>query len=368
MCEEEKSDESDVDNNEDDLPELSENDTDSYLGQPVFQSTPTTSGLQRNSQLTRSDSRANAFVSKLYDTVVITGATVDKAASAKAKEAGTITELEDHLTAAEANHMRGPSHDLELFRLFLKEHDVPQQLPLLCLDAEEMRLQSHLDCKPLVLIRFELSHQMATIIRSIMQSESCLKKLANTYIHVTLVGSCFDTKACGNLLWKTNQTGDNIEVGIFQPTMSSQRFVVGNILTGNEREFIRELEDSLEEACQAGDALRTQRRLLEETRELKRRQEVEFRLSEEADKEKERNAKQQEITDKERAANEKDDQDEEQDEEQEETIIDTEEVKKRRLAALEGYAQARKRLREGNEAEESNLEGDNSGTVNFKSS
>ena len=132
-------------------------------------------------------------------------------------------------------------------------------------------------------------------VRSIMQSESCLKKLTNTFIHVALVGSCFDTKgmcsvhyrtcqdsisyvtllvrifnyrlrcytmffqtlywmaqftkfwkkglilfhpvACGNLLWKTNQTGHNFEVGIFQPTMSSQRFVVGNILTGTLQGF-----------------------------------------------------------------------------------------------------------------------------------
>lgn len=39
-----------------------------------------------------------------------------------------------------ADDMSGPSHDLELFRLFLKEHDVPQQLALLCLDAEEVNI------------------------------------------------------------------------------------------------------------------------------------------------------------------------------------------------------------------------------------
>jgi len=36
--------------------------------------------------------------------------------------------------------MGGPSHDLQMFSLFLKEQDVPQQLALLCLDAREVNI------------------------------------------------------------------------------------------------------------------------------------------------------------------------------------------------------------------------------------
>ena len=36
--------------------------------------------------------------------------------------------------------MRGPSHDTEQFRLFLKENDGAQQLALLCLNAEEVNI------------------------------------------------------------------------------------------------------------------------------------------------------------------------------------------------------------------------------------
>ena len=32
----------------------------------------------------------------------------------------------------------GPAHDTALFRSFLKEHNVPQKLALLCLDAKEV--------------------------------------------------------------------------------------------------------------------------------------------------------------------------------------------------------------------------------------
>ena len=39
-----------------------------------------------------------------------------------------------------ADDMGGPSHDIEQFRLFLEEHDVPQQLALLCLDAKEVNI------------------------------------------------------------------------------------------------------------------------------------------------------------------------------------------------------------------------------------
>ncbi|XP_078355631.1 uncharacterized protein LOC144640332 isoform X2 [Oculina patagonica] len=227
--------------------------------------------------------------------------------------AGTITELEDHLTAAEANHMNGPSHDLQLFRLFLKENNVPQQLALLCLNAKEMRLQSHLDCTPLVVIRYQLSHQMLTIIRSIMQSERCLQKLTKTYVHVALMGSSFDTEACSKLFFNTNNAGDNshFEVGIFQPTMSTQRMVVGNILTGNERDFSYDLEEAVDQACQAGNALNTQRCLLEENRQLKKRQEAELRLSEAADKAKTANNGMNE------------------------TVVDTAEVRKRRIDVLD---------------------------------
>ena len=58
----------------------------------------------------------------------------------------------------------------------------------------------------------------------------------------------FHPLACGDLLWKSNQTGDNyVEVGISQPTMSSQRMVVGNILAGTLQGFhiIRNLKNCM---------------------------------------------------------------------------------------------------------------------------
>ena len=42
----------------------------------------------------------------------------------------------------------------------------------------------------------------------------------------------FRPVACSNLLRVSNQTGNDVEISIFQPTMSSQRMVVGHILTG----------------------------------------------------------------------------------------------------------------------------------------
>ena len=42
-------------------------------------------------------------------------------------------------------------------------------------------------------------------VKSIIQSESCLKNLANTYIHVALMGSSFDTKGMCSLHYKTCQ-------------------------------------------------------------------------------------------------------------------------------------------------------------------
>ena len=38
-----------------------------------------------------------------------------------------------------------------------------------------------------------------------MQSESCLKKLANTYIHVALMGGIFDTKGMCLVHYETCQ-------------------------------------------------------------------------------------------------------------------------------------------------------------------
>ena len=39
-----------------------------------------------------------------------------------------------------------------------------------------------------------------------MQSESCLKKLANTYVHVALMGSSFDTEGMCLVHYKTFHT------------------------------------------------------------------------------------------------------------------------------------------------------------------
>ena len=57
----------------------------------------------------------------------------------------------------------------------------------------------------------------------------------------------FHPLACSNLLWKSNQAGKNVKVGIFQPTVSLQQMVVGNILTGTLRGFhiVRNLQNCM---------------------------------------------------------------------------------------------------------------------------
>ncbi|KAL9977133.1 hypothetical protein ACROYT_G014506 [Oculina patagonica] len=142
------------------------------------------------------------------------------------------------------------SHPIEVLRTcILFARFFPSKSSL----ENRMRLQSHLDCTPLVVIRYQLSHQMLTIIRSIMQSERCLQKLTKTYVQVALMGSSFDTEACSKLF-------------LIQTMLGTTRMVVGNILTGNERDFIYDLEEAVDQACQAGNALNTQRCLLEENR------------------------------------------------------------------------------------------------------
>lgn len=69
-----------------------------------------------------------------------------------------------------------------------------------------------------------------------MQSEECTKVLTHLNIHVALVGSNFDDDAIGKQPKKGGDTKD-IELRILHPTMSPRQLVIGNILSGSDRNF-----------------------------------------------------------------------------------------------------------------------------------
>ena len=62
--------------------------------------------------------------------------------------------------------MGGPSHDLQMFSLFLKEQDVPQQLALLCLDAREVNIFFFQNCGPNLILK------SVTVVISLLQPQT----------------------------------------------------------------------------------------------------------------------------------------------------------------------------------------------------
>ncbi|KAJ7318646.1 hypothetical protein OS493_037587 [Desmophyllum pertusum] len=230
--------------------------------------------------------------------------------------------------------MSGPAHDLQLMVSLMREHQVAQRLAFLCLDSLEMRMQSHQDCKPLVIIRYRPTYETITVIRSVMQSEDCIEKLSACHVHVALMGSHFDDKACDKELHviRTRKESAHCQICVVHPTMSSSRMVIGNILTGDEGEFLSELGHAIDEACQAAEALRDHRDLLENTRILKRKQEEAFRLSAIQDRRKSAfdNEKQTQETNKRPGTSNEQSTNDDNDE----TLLDSEEMRNKRLAAL----------------------------------
>lgn len=118
-----------------------------------------------------------------------------------------------------------------------------------------------------------------------------------------------------------------MELRILQPTMSSTKMVDGAFLTEKELEQpgIPALQKAVTDAIETVEALRAQRNLLNESRQLKRQQEEDLRLSEMEDKRKkarETGEESDDVDDDEQAGDE---------DALDNTIVDSEEVRDRRL-------------------------------------
>lgn len=139
---------------------------DDDMGSPIFSSTHVATNHISVTQLPSSSKKGEHFVQNLYDSVKVSDVFIDEGTSMAVTEVGTIEELPDLLIGSETNENSGPAYDLQMFRRLLTAHQVPQLLPFLCLDAPEMRMQSHADCSPVMLIRFLPTEATASILRS----------------------------------------------------------------------------------------------------------------------------------------------------------------------------------------------------------
>ncbi|XP_073253991.1 uncharacterized protein [Porites lutea] len=132
---------------------------------------------------------------------------------------------------------------------------------------------------------------------------------------------------CGNHA-RQSENGADVEVRVYQPTMSSANMVVGDIISGDD--LTVNVRRAIGEAIVAAQAVRCQRDLIVENRNLRERQDMEARASEMADRA---------HAQKKLPAVEIDEDKEEDDDEEESldaTVVDTEEVRKRRI---EKYSQ-----------------------------
>lgn len=335
-------------------------DADGNMGSPIFSSTHVASNFVLGNQPPSSLKKAETFVQTLYDSITVSEyASNDEGASKGATEVGTIEELPDRLIGAETNENSGPAYDIQILRRLMTANKVPQLLPFLCLDATEMRMQSHADCSPVMLIRFHPTQETASILRSLIAALPLLPQLLKCNIHVAVMGSEFDQMAFGKQK-QLNKKSD-VQFHVLHPTLSSTRMVVGNILTGNENDFLRQLNQAIEEACQAADTVKEHREMLQQDRELRKQQEEEYLRSQEEDRRKrriqEKDANKKEADEK--FPDEVETDGEEGEISQEDTVFDPEELRKKRLAAFDQQREATKRQREDNED-------DDSGTITFK--
>lgn len=229
---------------------------------PILSSTPK-QNTQQDSDTDDDLDASDEFVSKLYD-VVICGSSITKPGVCKnTSEVGTIEKLRDTLVAAETDTTCGPQYDVRLWQSFLKEKQVPQRLMVLCVNANEVQLQSYTHLAPACVIRYRLTDGAVQLIRNITMSDTCVNTLNKCHIYVARVGSRFDDELCGNKKGKTKM--EHIELRVLQPTMSPSKMVVGDVLTGREINFER-IQRAVDDALDAVWALRTQRNLLNQAR------------------------------------------------------------------------------------------------------
>lgn len=151
----------------------------------------------------------------------------------------------------------------------------------------------------------------------------------------------------------------HLELRVLQPTMSSSRMVVGDIVSGYEApsDFIDGARRAVCDALEAAQAVRIQRDLLVRNRNLRERQDCEIRESEMEDRRKTEQAGPSRKENMEAA-------DDEGEHSQDDTIVDSEEVRQNRILMLQNRsgAPASKRPRQ---EEDDDDEDDNSGTVTF---
>lgn len=310
-------------------------DSDEDMMDPIWTSTPQPSqGAPQ--QL------AETFVTSLYDCVINSGARIKEGHSlaAKAIEVGAIEEELDHLICAEANPRGGPAYDLQVLRKLMSVFDVPQVVPFMCFDAREVRKQCHADSTPLVLFRYRPTKNAMAMLSSLLTTD-ILDLLRGCNLHAALQGSDFDDKVCENNQKSTTSNLGDMEIRILYPTLSPNKMVVGSIVSGTDREFLKEFEKALRAAHEACQTLKAHWNLIQQDRALKEQQERDLRASEAADKVKAVDLRT------------------EGEEDMNETVVDTEEVRKRRLEALE-EKQTQKRSRDSDGSDI-----DDSGTIEF---
>ncbi|XP_044163908.1 uncharacterized protein LOC114952483 [Acropora millepora] len=91
-----------------------------------------------------------------------------------------------------------------------------------------LRLQSHYDATPVCILRYRPTKEAAEILRQLMSE--CNEVLSQCHIHVALIGSQFDNEVCRINSGQREVTVD-VEVRVYQPTMSSANMVVGDIIS-----------------------------------------------------------------------------------------------------------------------------------------
>ncbi|KAJ7350167.1 hypothetical protein OS493_038038, partial [Desmophyllum pertusum] len=188
----------------------------------------------------------------------------------ESSEVGEVEELPDLMIAAATDTGSGPAYDIGLLDNLLISRRIPNRLQILCLTAMEMRLQSSMDCSPVVIVRFRLNDNAAELLRS-------------CHIHVALMGSKFDEEVCGI---QSQADSSDLEIRILQPTMSSETLIVGGIgERARHTNFLKNVWQAVAEACQAGQAVQAYKRdLLQRNRDIRREQERQLRESAETDK------------------------------------------------------------------------------------
>lgn len=309
---------------------------------PLYHSTPERS----NQHLPGSNIMADGITCTMYDGIVKTPIIVypcNEPASweTNAVQVGEINEEPNKLYGSELDSFSyGSSFNWRIMEELLHSNEVPQRILPLCLAPSQVRLQSHYDATPFCILRYRPTKEAAEILRQLMSE--CNEVLSQCHIHVALIGSQFDNEVCRINSGQREVTVD-VEVRVYQPTMSSANMVVGDIISGDD--FPMNVRRAVGEAIVAAQAVRAQREVIVETRELRERQEMELRASFPA------------------VANGEDEDEDDEEESRDVTVVDTEEVRKRRIEKFKQKEGPREpKIRKKNDGDDDE-DANDSGTV-----